>query len=54
MQVGDLIAFISYTMQIAFSFMMMAVAGAVMGIVVVMRRPVELEDEPEPAGPLEP
>jgi ATP-binding cassette subfamily B multidrug efflux pump len=30
MQVGDMIAFISYTMQIAFSFMMMAVAGAVM------------------------
>ncbi len=30
MQVGDMIAFISYTLQIAFSFMMMAMAGAVM------------------------
>ena len=30
MQVGDMIAFISYTMQIAFSFMTMAMAGAIM------------------------
>ncbi len=30
MQVGDMMAFISYTMQIAFSFMMMAMMGAVM------------------------
>ena len=30
MQVGDMIAFISYTIQIAFAFMMMAMAGAVM------------------------
>ena len=30
MQVGDMIAFISYTMQIAFSFLMIAMAGSVM------------------------
>lgn len=30
MQVGDMIAFISYTLQIAFAFLMMAMAGAVM------------------------
>ena len=30
MQVGDMIAFISYTLQIAFAFMTMAMAGAVM------------------------
>ena len=57
MQVGDLIAFISYTMQIAFSFMMMALAGSVMlprAEVAAGRVQEVLSTEPSITSPSEP